>query len=183
MTKKSGQKEWYVIKIATGYEGKLLKNLEELAKLKGLSHHFGEHLVPTEDVVDVKAGKKRVSSKRFFPGYLLMQIDMSDEVWRLIKSVPKIHGFVGGEQGRPAPIAEEEIKKIVELVNAGGDKPRPKVLYVLGEVVRIKEGPFSDFNAVVEDINYDKNRLRVSVSIFGRPTPVDLEFNQVEKNT
>jgi transcription termination/antitermination protein NusG len=173
--------KWYVIKIATGYEQKILASLDEHVRLQKLEQNFGEVLVPTEEVVEMRSGQKKVSKKKFFPGYLLMQIDLTDEVWRLVKSLNKVQGFVGGSQGRPVPIPDAEVQAIKERMQTGKGKPRPKVCFEAGEVVRIVDGPFAEFNAEIEEVNYEKNRLKVSVLIFGRATPVELEFGQVEK--
>jgi transcription termination/antitermination protein NusG len=174
-------KKWYVIKIATGYEKRVLSSLDELVCHNKLEDHFGEVLVPTEDVIEMRSGQKKISKKKFFPGYILIEIAMIDEIWRLVKSINKVQGFVGGSQGHPLPISEAEVQVIKERMQHGKGKPRPKVSFVAGEMVRIVDGPFSDCNAAVEEVNYDKNRLKVSVLIFGRATPVELEFTQVEK--
>ena len=147
----------------------------------GLQDKFGEILVPTEEVVEMREGQKRRSERKFFPGYVLVQMEMDDETWHLVKEVPKVLGFIGGSSDRPAPITEKEADRILQRVQEGVDKPRPKVLFEAGEVVRVTDGPFNDFNGVVEEVNYEKSRLRVSVLIFGRSTPVELEFGQVEK--
>ena len=146
-----------------------------------MEDRFGEILVPTEEVVEMRGGQQRKSERKFFPGYVLVQMEMSDETWHLVKEVPRVMGFIGGKADRPAPISDKEADAILQRVQEGIEKPRPKVLFEPGEVVRVVEGPFNDFNGVVEDVDYDKNRLKVSVLIFGRSTPVDLEFSQVEK--
>src|SRR6056300_582742 len=147
----------------------------------GLQDKFGEILVPTEEVVEMKEGKKRSSERKFFPGYVLVQMELDDETWHLVKQVPKVLGFIGGSSDRPAPISEKEANFILNRVEEGVDKPRPKVLFEPGEVVRVIDGPFNDFNGVVEQVNYEKSRLQVAVQILGRSTPVELDFSQVEK--
>ena len=146
-----------------------------------MQDQFGQILIPTEEVVEMRDGHKRKSERKFFPGYVLVQMEMNDETWHLVKDVPKVMGFIGGTKDRPAPITEKEAQAILQSVQAGAEKPKPKVLYEAGEVVRVIDGPFNDFNGVVEEVDYDKSRLKVAVSIFGRSTPVDLEFGQVEK--
>ena len=175
-------KRWYVIQAYSGFENYVVKALNERVRLKGLEHRFGEIIVPTEEVVEMRGGQKRKSERKFFPGYVLVQMEMDDETWHLVKSVPRVLGFIGGTAERPAPITDKEAANILRRVEEGETKPRPKVLYEPGEVVRVIDGPFADFNGVVEDVNYEKSRLRVSVSIFGRSTPVELEFGQVEKS-
>ncbi|OGT67402.1 MAG: transcription termination/antitermination protein NusG, partial [Gammaproteobacteria bacterium RIFCSPHIGHO2_12_FULL_45_9] len=158
----------------SGYEGYVVKALTERIRLKGMGDSFGEIIVPTEEVVEMRAGQKRKSERKFFPGYVLVQMIMNDETWYLVKSVPRVLGFIGGTSNRPVPITDKEAQAILRRVEEGETKPRPKVLFEPGEVVRVTEGPFADFNGVVEDVNYEKSRLRVSVSIFGRSTPVEL---------
>lgn len=172
---------WYVIHAYSGFENQVKRSLEERVKRAGLEHHFGQVLVPTEEVVEMREGQKRKSDRKFFPGYVLVQMEMNDETWHLVKDVPRVMGFIGGTSDRPAPITEKEAMAILDRVQEGAEKPRPKVLFEPGEVVRIIEGPFNDFNGVVEEVDYEKNRLRVAVLIFGRSTPVELEFGQVEK--
>lgn len=172
---------WYVIHAYSGFEQQVIRSLEERIKLHGMEDKFGEILVPTEEVVEMRDGQKRKSSRKFFPGYVLIQMDMDDDSWHLVKDAPKVMGFIGGTSDRPAAITEKEADAILNRVLEGVEKPRPKVLFEPGEVVRINDGPFNDFNGVVEEVDYDKSRLRVEVSIFGRSTPVDLEFSQVEK--
>jgi len=154
---------------------------ERIARV-GLEEKFGQILVPTEEVVEMRSGQKRKSDRKFFPGYVLVQMEMDDETWHLVKSVPKVMGFIGGSSDQPAPITEKEADTILQRVQEGTEKPRPKILFEPGEVVRVIDGPFNDFNGVVEEVNYEKNRLRVAVLIFGRSTPVELEFGQVEKD-
>jgi transcriptional antiterminator NusG len=172
---------WYVVHAYSGFEQQVKRSLQERIKLRAMEDHFGEILVPTEEVVEMRDGQKRKSDRKFFPGYVLVQMEMNDDTWHLVKSVPKVMGFIGGSSDRPAPISDREADEILNRVQEGAEKPRPKVLFEAGEVVRITDGPFNDFNGVVEEVDYEKNRLRVEVSIFGRSTPVDLEFSQVEK--
>lgn len=172
---------WYVVHAYSGFEAKVKASLEEHIKLNGMQDQFGQILIPTEEVVEMRDGHKRKSERKFFPGYVLVQMEMNDESWHLVKDVPKVMGFIGGTKDRPAPISEKEAQSILQSVQAGAEKPKPKVLYEAGEVVRVIDGPFNDFNGVVEEVDYDKSRLKVAVSIFGRSTPVDLEFGQVEK--
>ena len=173
---------WYVVHAYSGFEQQVIRSLEERIKLHEMEDKFGEILVPTEEVVEMRDGQKRKSSRKFFPGYVLIQMDMDDDSWHLVKDAPKVMGFIGGTSDKPAPITEKEADAILNRVQEGTEKPRPKVLFEPGEVVRINDGPFNDFNGVVEEVDYDKSRLRVEVSIFGRSTPVDLEFSQVEKS-
>jgi transcriptional antiterminator NusG len=172
---------WYVVHAYSGFENQVKRSLEERIARSGLDDMFGQILVPTEEVIEMREGQKRRSDRKFFPGYVLVQMDMNDETWHLVKDVPRVMGFIGGTSDRPAPITEREAQAILDRVQEGVEKPRPKVLYEPGEVVRIIDGPFNDFNGVVEEVDYDKSRLRVAVLIFGRSTPVDLEFGQVEK--
>jgi len=172
---------WYVVQAYSGFEHQVRRSLIERIKRLGLEESFGEILVPTEEVVEMRDGQKRKSERKFFPGYVLVQMDMSDDTWHLVKSVPKVLGFIGGTPDKPAPIKNAEAEAIIRRIQEGVEKPKPKVLYEPGEVIRVTDGPFTDFNGVVEEVNYDKNRLRVAVLIFGRSTPVDLEFSQVEK--
>jgi transcriptional antiterminator NusG len=172
---------WYVVHAYSGFENQVKRSLEDRIARAGLQEHFGQILVPTEEVVEMREGQKRKSDRKFFPGYVLVQMEMNDETWHLVKDVPRVMGFIGGTSDRPAPITEREANIILDRVQEGVEKPRPKVLYEAGEVVRITDGPFNDFNGVVEEVDYEKSRLRVAVLIFGRSTPVDLEFGQVEK--
>ncbi|WP_405244237.1 transcription termination/antitermination protein NusG [Lentisalinibacter salinarum] len=174
-------KRWYIVHAYSNFEHKVKSSLEERIKLAGLEDKFGEILVPTEEVVEMREGQKRRSERKFFPGYVLVNMEMDDETWHLVKDVPKVLGFIGGSSDRPAPISDMEADAILQRVKEGVDKPRPKVLFEPGEVVRVTDGPFNDFNGVVEHVNYDKNRLRVAVQILGRSTPVELDFGQVEK--
>lgn len=172
---------WYIVHTYSNYEHKVKKSLEERVHLSNMQDKFGDVLVPTEEVVEMRVGQKRKSERKFFPGYVLVQMEMNDETWHLVKEVPKVLGFIGGSSDRPAPISDREADKILQRVQEGVDKPRPKVLFEPGEVVRVVDGPFNDFNGVVEKVNYDKSRLRVAVQILGRSTPVELDFAQVEK--
>jgi transcriptional antiterminator NusG len=174
-------KRWYVIHAYSGFEGQVKRSLEERVKRADLQEFFGDILVPTEEVVEMRNGQQRKSERKFFPGYVLVNMEMTDETWHLVKSVPKVMGFIGGTGDRPAPIPEKQAEAILLRVQEGVEKPRPKVLYEIGEAVRVVDGPFTDFNGTVEEVDYDKSRVKVSVLIFGRSTPVDLEFSQVEK--
>jgi transcription termination/antitermination protein NusG len=173
--------QWYVVHAYSGFENQVKRTLQERITRSGMQEKFGDILVPTEEVVEMRDGAKRKSERKFFPGYVLVQMEMSDDTWHLVKDAPKVMGFIGGTSDRPAPISQREADSILQRVQEGADKPRPKVLFEVGEVVRVTDGPFNDFNGVVEEVNYDKSRLRVSVLIFGRSTPVELEFGQVEK--
>jgi len=172
---------WYVVQAYSGYEGKVRNLLEERVKLHGLEDMFGQILVPTEEVVEMRAGQKRKSERKFFPGYVLVEMDMGDESWHLVRETPRVLGFIGGTKEKPAPISKKEADAILNRLQESVDKPKPKTLFEAGEAVRVIDGPFADFNAVVEKVNYDKSRLHVSVMIFGRSTPVELDFSQVEK--
>jgi transcription termination/antitermination protein NusG len=173
--------QWYVVHAYSNYEHKVKSSLEERIKRYGLENKFGEILVPTEEVVEMREGQRRKSERKFFPGYVLVQMEMDDETWHLVKEVPKVLGFIGGSSDRPAPITDREAEAILNRVQEGVDKPRPKILFEPGEVVRVTEGPFNDFSGVVEQVNYEKNKVRVAVQILGRSTPVELDFGQVEK--
>lgn len=173
--------KWFVLRIHTGYEKHVIRALNEMVELNQLQGRVGDVLVPTEEVVEMKGGQRRKSQRRFFPGYVLIQLDMDEQVWHLVKSLPKVIGFVGGSREQPRPISDAEAQAILDKVQTGADKPRPKVLYEPGEVVRVTEGPFADFNGVVEEVDYENSRLKVSVLIFGRSTPIDLNFSQVAK--
>jgi transcriptional antiterminator NusG len=173
--------QWYVVHAYSNYEQKVRASLLERIKRFGLEDKFGEILIPTEEVVEMREGQKRRSERKFFPGYVLVQMEMNDETWHLVKEAPKVLGFIGGTSDKPAPISEAEANAILNRVQEGADKPRPKVLFEPGEVVRVTDGPFNDFNGVVENVNYDKSKVRVAVQILGRSTPVELDFSQVEK--
>ena len=172
---------WYVVHAYSGMEKAVERNIRERIERAGMHSKFGRILVPTEEVVELKNGKKSVSERRFFPGYVLVEMVMDDESWHLVKHTSKVTGFVGGAKNRPAPISEAEVLKIVNQMQEGIEKPKPKVQWVVGELVRVKDGPFTDFNGAVEDVNDEKSKVRVSVTIFGRSTPVELDFAQVEK--
>ncbi|MGI9290672.1 MAG: transcription termination/antitermination protein NusG [Gammaproteobacteria bacterium] len=174
--------KWYVVHAYSNFENKVKASLEERIKLHGLEEKFGDIMVPTEEVVEMREGQKRRSERKFFPGYVLVQMEMDDDTWHLVKEVPKVLGFIGGSPDDPAPITDAEANAILNRVEEGVDKPRPKVLFEAGEVVRVIDGPFNDFSGVVENVNYDKSKLRVAVQILGRPTPVELDFGQVEKS-
>ena len=174
--------KWYVVHAYSNFENKVKTSLEERVKMHGLEDKFGDIMVPTEEVVEMREGQKRRSERKFFPGYVLVQMELDEETWHLVKEVPKVLGFIGGSSDRPAPITDAEANAILNRVEEGVDKPRPKVLFEPGEVVRVIDGPFNDFSGVVEQVNYDKNKLRVAVQILGRPTPVELDFGQVEKS-
>lgn len=175
-------KKWYVVQAYSGYEKRVMNSLRERIALQDMESRFGEILVPTEEVVEMKEGKKRKSERKFYPGYVLVQMDMADETWHLVKSTPRVLGFIGGTPDKPAPISDREAEAILRRVESGADKPKPKTLFEAGEVVRVIDGPFADFNGVVEVVDYDKSRVKVAVLIFGRSTPVDLDFSQVEKD-
>jgi transcriptional antiterminator NusG len=172
---------WYVVHAYSNYEHKVKQSLTERIAFHGLQEKFGEIMVPTEEVVEMREGKKRRSDRKFFPGYVLVQMEMDEESWHLVKSVPKVLGFIGGTTDKPAPITEKEAMTILNRVEDSVNKPRPKFLYEVGQAVRVLDGPFKDFSGAVEEVNYDKNRVRVAVQILGRSTPVELEFSQVEK--
>jgi transcriptional antiterminator NusG len=174
-------KRWYVIHAFSGFESHVKRALQDRMARAGMEDAFGEILVPTEEVVEMRNGQQRTSERKFFPGYVLVNMEMTDETSHLVKDVPKVMGFIGGKGDKPAPIPDAQVEAILQRVQDGVEKPRPKVLYEPGEVVRVTDGPFTDFNGVVEEVDYDKSRVRVSVLIFGRSTPVDLEFGQVEK--
>ena len=172
---------WYVVHAYSGFENRVKQSLIDRIERNGMQDRFGEILIPTEEVVEMREGQKRRSERKFFPGYVLVQMDMDNDTWHMVKDVPKVLGFIGGTSDRPAPITDKEADAILQRIQEGTEKPRPKVLFEPGEVVRVTDGPFNDFNGVVEEVNYEKSKLRVAVMIFGRSTPVDLEFSQVEK--
>ncbi len=174
-------KRWYVVHAFSGFEKSVQRALQERVDRSGMQDKFGEILVPVEEVIEMKGGQKSISERKFFPGYVLVQMEMDDDTWHLVKNTPRVTGFVGGTNLKPTPITEKEVAAIMQQMQDGVEKPRPKVLFENGEMVRVKEGPFTDFNGVVEDVNYEKSKLRVSVTIFGRATPVELDFSQVEK--
>ena len=173
---------WYVVQAYSGYEARVSKALEEHIKINAMEDYFGRVLVPTEEVVEMRAGQKRRSERKFFPGYVLVEMAMNEDAWHLVKNTPRVLGFIGGTSDRPAPITNKEADAILNRLEENVDKPKPKTLFEPGEVVRVTDGPFADFNGVVEEVDYEKSRVKVSVLIFGRSTPVDLEFGQVEKD-
>jgi transcriptional antiterminator NusG len=174
-------KRWYVVHTYSQFEKSVQRALTERIARAGMQDLFGQILVPVEEVVELKSGQKSISERKFFPGYVLVEMEMTDESWHLVKNTPKVTGFLGGSAMKPTPISQREVDNIMQQMQAGVEKPRPKVLFEVGEAVRVKDGPFTDFNGTVEDVNYDKNKLRVAVTIFGRSTPVELDFGQVEK--
>ena len=183
-------KRWYVVHAYSGFENQVAKALLTRIERESMQDRFGQVLVPTEEVIEMRAGQKRKSERKFFPGYVLVQIETAEEngipridneSWHLIKETPKVLGFIGGTAERPLPIRDSEAAQILDRVQAGVDKPRPKVLFESGQLVRVVDGPFNDFNGTVEEVNYDRSKLRVAVMIFGRSTPVELDFSQVEK--
>lgn len=174
-------KRWYVVHAYSGMEKSVARALQDRVDRAGMQEQFGKILVPTEEVVEMKNGQRTISERRFFPGYVLVEMEMNDDSWHLVKNTGKVTGFVGGSGHKPTPISEKEVAKIMSQMQEGVEKPKPKTLWEVGEMVRVREGPFTDFNGNVEEVNYEKSRLRVSVTIFGRATPVELEFGQVEK--
>ncbi len=174
-------KRWYVVHAFSGYEKKVQASLKERIDLAGLQEKFGDIMVPTEEVVEMRGGQKRKSERKFFPGYVLVEMELDDDTWHLVKETPRVMGFIGGKADHPAPITTAEAEAIIQRVADGTEKPRPKTLFEPGEMVRVTDGPFNDFNGVVEEVNYEKSRVQVAVLIFGRSTPVELEFGQVEK--
>ncbi|ABV38933.1 NusG antitermination factor [Shewanella sediminis HAW-EB3] len=176
------KKRWYVVQAFSGYEGRVLKTLNEYIQMHNMEHYFGEILVPTEEVVEMRAGQRRKSERKFFPGYVLVQMEMNDESWHLVKSIPRVMGFIGGTSDRPAPISDKEADAILQRLEETVESPTHRVMFEPGEVVRVTDGPFADFNGTVEEVDYEKNRVKVSVMIFGRSTPVELDFGQIEKS-
>lgn len=174
-------KRWYVVHAYSGFEKSVQRALVDRIARSGMQDLFGRILVPVEEVVEMKGGQKSITERKFFPGYVLVEMEMNDDTWHLVKSTSKVTGFIGGTATKPTPITEKEVEKILQQMQEGVEKPRPKILFEIGEVVRVKEGPFTDFHGSVEDVNYEKSKLRVSVTIFGRATPVELDFGQVEK--
>ena len=174
-------KKWYVVHAYSGFEKSVQRALLDRIQRTGMQEKFGQILVPVEEVVEMKSGQKNISERKFFPGYVLVEMEMTDDTWHLVKNTAKVTGFVGGTATKPTPISEKDMLNIMHQIQEGVEKPRPKVLFEVGEAVRVKEGPFTDFHGNVEDVNYDKSKLRVSVTIFGRSTPVELDFGQVEK--
>src|ERR1700733_3153193 len=175
------KKRWYVVHAYSGFENFVKQALTERIALENCEDKFGQILVPTEEVVELRAGQKRKSERKFFPGYVLVEMEMDDQTWHLVRSIPKVIGFIGGTSDKPAPISPKEAEVILQRMQDSSEKPKPKILFEMGELVRVIDGPFADFNGAVEEVNYEKNRLRVAVLIFGRSTPVELQFDQVEK--
>jgi transcription termination/antitermination factor nusG len=174
-------KRWYVVQAYSGFEKNVQKTLKERIAREGMEGYFGQILVPVEEVVDIKNGRKTISERKFYPGYVLVEMEMTDDSWHLVKSTPRVSGFIGGTVNKPTPISQREADAILQQVRSGVEKPKPKVEFEVGQQVRVNEGPFADFNGIVDEVNYERNKLRVSVQIFGRETPVELEFGQVEK--
>lgn len=174
-------KRWYVVHVYSGMEKSVHRALLDRIERAGLEDKFGRILVPSEEVIEVKGGKKSITERRIYPGYVLVEMELTDDTWHLVKNTNRVTGFLGGSGNRPAPISEREVEKILSQMEEGVEKPRPKILFEVGETVRVKEGPFADFNGNVEEVNYEKSKVRVSVTIFGRATPVELDFGQVEK--
>lgn len=173
-------KKWYVVQAYSGFEDKVVERLRERIERSGLQDQFGEIIVPREEVVELKKGKKVSSQRKFFPGYVLVEMEMNDETWHVVKDTPQVSGFLGSG-GKPRPMPKAEVEAIKRQIEEGVERPRPKVMFEVGDAVRVLEGPFASFNGVVEEVMEDKAKLKVSVSIFGRPTPVELDFVQVEK--
>ncbi len=180
-SEKSGDKRWYVVHAYSGFEKNVARALKERVELSTFGDYFGEILVPTEEVVEMRAGQKRRSERKFFPGYVLVEMELNDDTWHLVKETPRVMGFIGGKADQPAPLTKKEADAILDRVAAGSEKATPKTVFEPGEIVRVIDGPFNDFNGVVEEVNYEKSRLNVAVTIFGRSTPVELDFGQVEK--
>lgn len=174
-------KRWYVVHAYSGYEKQVMRALTERIDLSPFPEKFGEVMVPSEEVVEMRAGKKRRSERKFFPGYVLVEMELDDDTWHLVKETPRVMGFIGGKADRPAPISEAEANVILQRVRDGSEQATPRTMFEPGELVRVVDGPFNDFNGVVEEVNYEKSRLQVAVTIFGRSTPVELDFGQVEK--
>ena len=174
-------KKWYVVHAYSGFEKNVQKTLKERIEREGMQDYFGQILVTVEEVVDIKNGKRTLSERKFFPGYVLAEMEMTDDSWHLVKSTPRVTGFIGGTANRPLPITQREVDAIMQQIQTGGEKPKPKVQFEVGQRIRVNEGPFADFNGVVDEVNYERNKLKVSVQIFGRETPVELDFMQVEK--
>ena len=174
-------KRWYIVHVFSGYENKVAVGLQERIELRGMQDFFGEILVPAEEVIEMRGGQKRKSERKFFPGYVLVHMELTDETWHLVKSIPRVLGFIGGRSEQPAPITDREAEAILQRIDDSAEKPKPKTIFEPGEMVRVVDGPFNDFDGVVEEVSYEKNRLQVAVLIFGRSTPVELEFGQVEK--
>jgi transcription termination/antitermination protein NusG len=180
-TASANKKRWYVVHAFSGFEKSVQRALVDRISRSDFADQFGQVLVPVEEVVEIKNGQKKTAERKFFPGYILVEMEMTDDSWHLVKSTPKVSGFIGGTATRPAPISQKEVETILGQIETGGEKPKPKILFEVGEAVRVKDGPFADFMGSVEDVSYDKSKLHVSVMIFGRATPVELDFGQVEK--
>ncbi|OQM34045.1 transcription termination/antitermination protein NusG [bacterium endosymbiont of Pedicinus badii] len=176
------EKKWYIVQVFSGFERKIEESLQKRIKLYNFSKFFGDIMIPTEEVIEIKRGQKRKSERKFFPGYILIRMNMNENTWHLVRGIPKVLGFVGGTSENPIPISKKEVDTIIKKLKQIKNKPIPKTLFEPGEVIRVNDGPFSDFNGTVEEVDYEKSRLKVSVSIFGRSTPVELDFSQVEKN-
>lgn len=174
-------KKWYVVQAYSGFEKNVQRTLEERIAREEMGDYFGQILVPVEKVVDIRNGRKTISERKSYPGYVLVEMEMTDDSWYLVKSTPRVSGFIGGTANKPMPISQREAEIILQQVQTGAEKPKPKVEFEVGQQIRVNEGPFADFNGVVDEVNYERNKLRVSVQIFGRETPVELEFGQVEK--
>ena len=181
MSVEDGVKRWYVVQAYSGYEKHVAKTLQQRIKLENLEQFFGQIIVPTEEVVEMRGGQKRKSERKFFPGYVLVEMEMNDQAWHMVRNTPRVLRFIGGKAERPAPLSEKEVDRMLRRIEDGESRPRPKVLFEAGEMVRVTDGPFQDFGGTVHPVDYEKNRLSVVVSIFGRNTPVDLSFDQVEK--
>jgi transcription termination/antitermination protein NusG len=175
------KKRWYVVHAFSGFEKSVQRALIDRIARSDFAEQFGQVLVPVEEVIEIKNGQKKTAERKFFPGYILVEMDMTDDSWHLVKSTPKVSGFIGGTATKPAPITQKEVETILGQIETGGEKPKPKIVFEVGEAVRVKDGPFADFMGSVEDVNYEKSKLHVSVMIFGRSTPVELDFGQVEK--
>lgn len=173
--------DWFVIQAYSGYEVKVKAALEEKIELEGLGDKFGEILVPTEQIVELKSGTKKTTERKFFPGYVLIQMELEDDTWQLVKQTPRVSGFVGGTKEKPLPISEDDVNNIINRIEVGEDAPAPKTIYEPGEVIRVCDGPFNDFNGIVEEVDYERSSVKVSVQILGRSTPVQLDFIQIEK--
>lgn len=174
-------KKWYVVQAYSGFEKNVQRTLEERITREEMGDYFGQILVPVEKVVDIRNGRKTISERKSYPGYVLVEMEMTDDSWYLVKSTPRVSGFIGGTANKPMPISQREAEIILQQVQTGAEKPKPKIEFEVGQQIRVNEGPFADFNGVVDEVNYERNKLRVSVQIFGRETPVELEFGQVEK--
>ena len=174
-------KKWYVVQAYSGFEKNVQRTLEERIAREEMGDYFGQILVPVEKVVDIRNGRKTISERKSYPGYVLVEMEMTDDSWYLVKSTPRVSGFIGGTANKPMPISQREAEIILQQVQTGAEKPKPKIEFEVGQQIRVNEGPFADFNGVVDEVNYERNKLRVSVQIFGRETPVELEYGQVEK--